>query len=283
MTAVYKIALAGTVGLFVLVVGYYIITRTGQDQAPPGPELAQSTPDDADQADAPEQTPAPSADRTPVTPDSDTVRILGAPPSELPILPRADPVPDPDEPGDSDNTGLLPTSPSDPADSEVDPEIGPGGDPGSDPGGGTDTLPPDTEPRESPGETPPPARTYTVEANDSMWAIAQKVYGDGNLWDRIAQANPTADPAALQPGQVLRIPAPDAARQPREEPAPPAPGRTRTYTVQSGDNLSRIAQRMYGDPSKWNIIYNHNRDKIGDDPARLRVGMELTIPPGVGD
>lgn len=54
-----------------------------------------------------------------------------------------------------------------------------------------------------------------------------------------------------------------------------------TVTVQSGDSLSIIAQRVYGDPGKWTLIYDANRDVL-ESPDLLLVGMELTIPPEGG-
>lgn len=51
----------------------------------------------------------------------------------------------------------------------------------------------------------------------------------------------------------------------------------RTYTVVSGDSLSKIAQRELGDASKWKAIYEANRDKI-DDPDLIHPGQVLTLP-----
>ena len=46
----------------------------------------------------------------------------------------------------------------------------------------------------------------TVAPGDSLWAIAERVYGDGNQYQRIADANGIANPDLIQPGQVLTIP-----------------------------------------------------------------------------
>jgi nucleoid-associated protein YgaU len=51
----------------------------------------------------------------------------------------------------------------------------------------------------------------------------------------------------------------------------------RTYTVQPGDNLSRIAKQIYGDASRWREIYNLNRDKI-ENPDLIYPGQELDLP-----
>jgi nucleoid-associated protein YgaU len=52
-----------------------------------------------------------------------------------------------------------------------------------------------------------------------------------------------------------------------------------TYEVQSGDTLLSIAQQVYGDGTQWRRIYDANKDTIGADPDRLKIGMKLTIPP----
>ena len=51
-----------------------------------------------------------------------------------------------------------------------------------------------------------------------------------------------------------------------------------TYTVQSGDTLYQIAEKLYNDGSKWNVIYNANKQQI-KDPKRLKPGLTITIPP----
>ncbi len=49
------------------------------------------------------------------------------------------------------------------------------------------------------------------------------------------------------------------------------------YTIQPGDNLSRISSNVYGNPGRWMDIYQANRDKLSD-PNNLTVGVELRIP-----
>lgn len=51
----------------------------------------------------------------------------------------------------------------------------------------------------------------------------------------------------------------------------------KTYTVKKDDNLWKIAETIYGDGTKWNLIYEANKDVL-DNPGDLRVGMELVIP-----
>ncbi len=49
-------------------------------------------------------------------------------------------------------------------------------------------------------------RTYTVVKGDSLWRIAEKMYGKGAEFKKIAQANNIANPDLIRPGQELVIP-----------------------------------------------------------------------------
>jgi len=51
-----------------------------------------------------------------------------------------------------------------------------------------------------------------------------------------------------------------------------------TYTVVSGDSLSKIAKNHYGDAAKWHQIYEANKAIIGSNPDHIEIGQELTIP-----
>jgi nucleoid-associated protein YgaU len=52
---------------------------------------------------------------------------------------------------------------------------------------------------------------------------------------------------------------------------------TKTYVVQSGDTLSKIAKEHYGDANKYMVIFDANRDKLSD-PNKIQPGQELIIP-----
>lgn len=76
------------------------------------------------------------------------------------------------------------------------------------------------------------------------------------LWDEYGRI----DPDYRSGDMVLNIDAPAAAAN--------------TYTVQSGDNLSKIGSK-YG--VSWQQIFEANRDKL-NDPDKIYPGQELTIP-----
>ncbi len=51
----------------------------------------------------------------------------------------------------------------------------------------------------------------------------------------------------------------------------------RSYTVQAGDSLSKIAKEMYGNASEYQKIFEANRDKLSD-PDKIQPGQQLVIP-----
>jgi nucleoid-associated protein YgaU len=87
------------------------------------------------------------------------------------------------------------------------------------------------------------------------------------IWDQIKLVDPNF------PDLTADIQAPAAA-------AAAAGGSTvaaRTYTVQAGDNLSKISKHFYGDPNQYMKIVNANKDQL-PDPDKIKPGMELNIP-----
>ena len=52
----------------------------------------------------------------------------------------------------------------------------------------------------------------------------------------------------------------------------------KVYVVVSGDSLSKIAKREYGNASEWKRIFEANKD-ILKDPNKIYPGQKLKIPP----
>lgn len=50
------------------------------------------------------------------------------------------------------------------------------------------------------------------------------------------------------------------------------------YVVRKGDTLARIAQKVYDDKSKWNLIGDAQSPKIRDPRKKLKPGRKLRIP-----
>jgi len=57
----------------------------------------------------------------------------------------------------------------------------------------------------------------------------------------------------------------------------PAPAGARTYTVEKGDSLSKIAKQLYGDAHKWRQIYEANKQTI-KNPDLIYPGQVLQVP-----
>jgi nucleoid-associated protein YgaU len=53
---------------------------------------------------------------------------------------------------------------------------------------------------------------------------------------------------------------------------------TKIYEVVSGDSLSKIAKREYGNANEWKRIYEANQDVL-KDPNKIYPGQKLKIPP----
>ncbi len=49
------------------------------------------------------------------------------------------------------------------------------------------------------------------------------------------------------------------------------------YTVTANDTLEKIAGKVYGDPAKWNKIFEANADRL-KSPDRIYPGQVLAIP-----
>jgi 5'-nucleotidase len=103
-----------------------------------------------------------------------------------------------------------------------------------------------------------------------------------------AAPTPTATPSTAVP--AVPAPSPQRPAFTSPVPSPSVSGATvsqtatpevagETYEVQSGDTLLTIAEQFYGDGTQWRRIYDANKDVIGPDPDKLKIGMKLKIPP----
>ena len=111
---------------------------------------------------------------------------------------------------------------------------------------------------------------HVVRPGDDLWSLAERYYGNGRDWRKIAAANPTVltgGPDRLQVGWQLKIPDLD------EDPARDG----RLVTVRRGETLSAIAERELGAAARWTDIFHANRAQLSD-PDELAVGMRLVLP-----
>ena len=128
---------------------------------------------------------------------------------------------------------------------------------------------------------------HVVAEGETLTSICRQWYDDEGLASVLASWNNLPNPDRLVPG--TRLVMPDTASlvpgyQPLQEPvtvvtvsaAPPA-AREGVYTVQPGDTLSQIAQKLLGTSRATAQLYDLNRLVIGDVDA-LQVGMQLRYP-----
>ncbi|CAN5643607.1 peptidoglycan-binding protein LysM [soil metagenome] len=95
--------------------------------------------------------------------------------------------------------------------------------------------------------------------------VAGSAEAKQQLWDEYGRLDPDYRSGEV----VMNISAPEGGSS-------SSSGSGSTYTVQSGDSLSKIGSQ-YG--VSWQKIFEANRDKL-DDPDKIQPGQELTIPQG---
>jgi nucleoid-associated protein YgaU len=91
------------------------------------------------------------------------------------------------------------------------------------------------------------------------------------VWDQIKMVDPSFSDL------IADIQAPAAAAAAAGAGGATSTPAARTYTVQPGDNLSKISKQFYGDANKYMKIFEANKDKLAD-PDKVRAGIELNIP-----
>lgn len=96
---------------------------------------------------------------------------------------------------------------------------------------------------------------------------------------RSATATPAPSPAVATAGVITpATPAtPATAATPAAAATTPGPSQEKTHTVAAGDTLTSIAQKYYGDASKWSKVFDANRDTLPTANA-LQLGQKLKIP-----
>ena len=131
---------------------------------------------------------------------------------------------------------------------------------------------------------------HTIQSGESISMLAQKYYGDLGKFQIIAEYNQLEDASKVRVGQEIKVPVvegipffaePEETITPAEEISKPSVAEVVPvkkfiiHTVQSGESLSKLALRYYGDYKKFPVIaqYNHLDENVG-----LKVGQKIKIP-----
>jgi nucleoid-associated protein YgaU len=93
------------------------------------------------------------------------------------------------------------------------------------------------------------------------------------IWDEIKRIDPGF--SDLTADITVAAGAAAAAGQGGPAGTPSAP--MKSYTVQKGDTLSKIAKQFYGEANEYRRIFDANRDQL-KDPDKIQPGQVLKIP-----
>ncbi len=115
----------------------------------------------------------------------------------------------------------------------------------------------------------------TVDVEGSKVKIGGKVPDEATRRKLVMIAGNTkhidsVDDSAIQPAQQTAQ---------AGQPAQPAPVQMKTYTVESGDTLSKIAKNTLGDANAYMKIFNLNTPML-KDPDDIYPGQVLILPDG---
>ena len=111
---------------------------------------------------------------------------------------------------------------------------------------------------------------YIVERGDSLKKIATRIYGDSSRWRDIAGLSNLANANRIFPGDVVYYNLDGSSRSFAQA----YEGQDRgLVTVQQGDTLTSIAQRVYGASSSWKSIWRQN--DVINNPDLLEAGTAV--------
>ena len=104
--------------------------------------------------------------------------------------------------------------------------------------------------------------SYEVKSGDSLWKIAEKVYGSGYNWTDIYAANKTviSNPNRLLVGTRLTLPKVET--------------KIISHSVVRGETLWSVAQSYCGSGFAWEALAKANNIS---EPTKLEIGTQLSI------
>lgn len=97
------------------------------------------------------------------------------------------------------------------------------------------------------------AEQYKVAEGDSLSKISEKFYDTQELWPYLAQVNKIANPNVIFADSTLEIPDKENIEELKTQMT------QTTYKVKEGETLFTIAEKVYGNGSKWTILDRANQ------------------------
>ncbi|HEY7119327.1 MAG TPA: LysM domain-containing protein [Tepidisphaeraceae bacterium] len=139
--------------------------------------------------------------------------------------------------------------------------------------------------------TPVAGSTHVVRSGETFSSIAAVAYGSAAYYPHLIRANPQVNPNNLKLGTVINLPRLEDVKATTGTGGDHATGGSaqkviddvkidpaKQYRVQSGDSLYKISQKIYGTPNYLEAIYEQNKQAIGPNPTKLKLGMILDLP-----
>jgi len=114
---------------------------------------------------------------------------------------------------------------------------------------------------------------YMIQPNDYLTKIALQEYGVVTMWRTIWDWNMDVigdDPDLIYPFEELSLKKASYEAEPRDI-------EYVDYTVEEGESLWCIAEKLYGNSYAWIVIMRDNLDVLGNDYNSITPGMVLKI------
>ncbi len=110
---------------------------------------------------------------------------------------------------------------------------------------------------------------YVVRVGETLAKISTMIYGDAGKWQEMAELTSLENANRIRPGDVVyyRLSEQTLAFATAYEGTP-----RQSLTVQAGDSLSKIAEKVYGSSAEWKYVWRQNDIS---NPDVLTVGQEI--------